>query len=141
LRSDRKDAITGLVLQSIDFDQKLNQQMLAVTNLTPGDFELKIDGATVGKFSSEQLATGVNLALYETPMLAQARSVWNSVWQRADMYYHFWRDVEFNATWADEAKRAQMSKAVNELSDDMVLKAREMAKPKPHKFELARVGG
>jgi lysophospholipase L1-like esterase len=138
---DRKDAITALVLQSIDFDQKLNQQMLAVANLTPGTYDLKIDGAPVGKFSSEQLAGGINLALYETPMLAQARAVWNAVWQRADLYYHFWRDVEFQATWADEAKRSQMAKAVNELSDDMVKRAREMALPKPHKFELTRLVG
>ena len=138
---DRKDPVSALVLQSTDFDQKLNQQMLAVSNLTPGTYELKIDGASVGKFTSEQLAGGINLAQYETPMLSQARGVWNAVWQRADMYYHYWRDVEFQGSWADEPKRLQMAKAVNDLSDDMVKKARDMAQPKPHRYELVRQPG
>jgi len=49
-------------LEWIPFEEQLNQQLLKVTGLQPGTYELRIDGITVGAFSSAQLARGINLA-------------------------------------------------------------------------------
>ena len=46
-----------------------------MTGLAPGRFELKIDGQSVGTFADAELAKGVNLARYRTPMRWQAYSV------------------------------------------------------------------
>ncbi len=138
---DRKDTNMALVLKSGDFDQKLNQQLLTVKNLAAGNFNLTIDGQLVGTFTAEQLAQGVNLAEYETPMMAQARVVWNAVAQRADMTYQCWRQMEFNLRWADGTKRNAAIAAVHELSDDLVARTRASAKPVARKFELSLIPG
>lgn len=136
---DRKDANVALVLKSSDFDQKLNQQNLVVKNAKPGNYALTIDGQSVGGFSAEQLATGINLAQLETPMVAQARTVMSAVNQRADWMYQTWRQVEFNMRWADGAKRTAAIQAANDLSDDLNAKIKVAAKPVARKFELVPI--
>lgn len=133
---DRKEPNIALVLKSGDFDDKLNRQMLTVKNLKPGTWALKIDGQAIGSFSAEQLAGGVNLAQFETPMLAQARTVWSAVVQRADLMYQGWRQIEFNLRWADGAKRTAAIAALNDLSDDLITRTKAAAKPVARKFEL-----
>ncbi len=55
--------------------ESLDQEPLVVTGLAPGRFELEVDGQSVGTFTDAQLAKGVNLALYRTPMRWQAYAV------------------------------------------------------------------
>ena len=55
--------------------ESLDQEPLVVTGLASGRFELKIDGQSVGTFSDAELAKGVNLARYRTPMVWQAYAV------------------------------------------------------------------
>lgn len=136
---DRKDANVALVLKSSDFDQKLNQQNLIVKNAKPGNYALTIDGQAVGSFSAEQLASGINLAQLETPMVAQARTVMSAVNQRAEMMYQNWRQVEFTLRWADGAKRTAAIQAANDLSDDLNVKIKAAAKPVARKFELSLI--
>jgi lysophospholipase L1-like esterase len=134
--SDRKDANVALALNSGDFDQKLNQEMLTVKGLKSGNYSLNIDGKSVGSFSADQLATGINLATLETPMIVQARTVWSAVEQRTNITYNAWRQMEFGLGWAAGTKRDAAVKAVYDLSDDLSARARALAKPVPHKFEL-----
>lgn len=136
---DRKDANVALVLKSSDFDQKLNQQNLIVKNLKLGNYALTIDGQPIGTFAAEQLATGINLAQFETPMIAQARTVMSAVNQRADWMYQTWRQVEFNMRWADGPKRTAAIQTANDLSDDLIAKIKVSAKPVARKFELSLV--
>jgi lysophospholipase L1-like esterase len=53
----------------------LDRQPLVVIGLPAGRFELKIDGQPVGTFADADLAKGVNLARYPTPMRWQAYAV------------------------------------------------------------------
>ncbi len=58
------------------FQQELNRQMLTVKNLAAGSYKLAIDGISVGTYSSDELATGVNLsANAKTPQYQQALKV------------------------------------------------------------------
>ncbi len=45
----------------------LNQELLKVTNLVPGNYVLKTGNKVLGTFSAADFAAGVNLALLETP--------------------------------------------------------------------------
>jgi len=64
------------VLELLPIVADLNQERLAVTGLAAGRYELRIDGAAVGQFSSEALAAGLNLATNEAaPQVKQARRV------------------------------------------------------------------
>lgn len=135
---DRKDARVALALQSGDFDQKLNRQMLTVKDLEAGTYALSIDGKPVANFTAAELAGGVNLALFETPMLAQARNVMGAVMQRVDMTYNLWRQVEVGMGWVNSPKREAAIKAMHDLSDELVGLARNGAKPAKHSYELVK---
>ncbi len=72
------NATTALLLEITDIEQALNQEPLRVTGLAAGQYALAIDGHEVGKFASDELNAGVNLAEYDTPMRQQAQVVgWN----------------------------------------------------------------
>jgi len=59
----------GADLESLDLEP------LAVTGLGEGSYRLAIDGQAIGVFTAHQLASGINLAHYNTPMRWQAFSV------------------------------------------------------------------
>jgi len=53
-----------LTLQLTDIQNRLNQELLRVGGLNPGNFDLAIGGEGVGVFYVDDLATGINLANY-----------------------------------------------------------------------------
>jgi lysophospholipase L1-like esterase len=64
------------LLALLPIEQKLNQEVLSVTGLNPGTYELRIDGAAVGEHTSDALAKGVNVAMNEAaPQFKQAQEV------------------------------------------------------------------
>jgi lysophospholipase L1-like esterase len=60
----------------IPFYQEFNKEILTVKGLGEGTYELKIDSVVIGKWTSTQLAAGINLAAEpSTPEYEQAMSV------------------------------------------------------------------
>ena len=60
----------------VPFQKDLNQEVLVVANLTPGNYEVRIDDGAVATATAEDLAKGINLAENpKTPMYKQAREV------------------------------------------------------------------
>ncbi len=78
LPSAQTDPLTALALHSSSVVADLDQQMLSVSHLGAGRYDLRVDGETVATFSSEELAQGVNLATLDTPMLRQANRVYQA---------------------------------------------------------------
>ena len=76
---DYNDSNTDLAqLAGADLDS-INSEPLVVRGLRPGQYKLKIDDQLVGLFSDVDLANGVNLARYNTPMREQAYPIrWES---------------------------------------------------------------
>ena len=103
----------------VPFTQDLNQEILLVRGLAPGDYELSIDGQVIRNFTAGELADGVNLAgATNAPQLQQSLAVlaglrrkWDAVAKLRTIAY-----VEHGA-WP-EAKRpvdvAQMTAKVKE---------------------------
>lgn len=70
--SKEKDDIDKI----LKFLPAYNKQILKVTNLRGGEYELKIDGNIVGSYSAKDLSAGVNLAENKkTPQYKQAQEV------------------------------------------------------------------
>jgi lysophospholipase L1-like esterase len=69
------DPVLALVVKNSDLVAALDQETLQVRSLTAGSYDLLIDGRKIGSFTADQLASGINLATMETPMLEQARLV------------------------------------------------------------------
>ena len=64
------------LLELLPIEKELNQELLLVTGLAAGAYELRIDGAAAGRYAADELAKGVNLAFNEaTPQARQARRV------------------------------------------------------------------
>ena len=72
-------------LELVPFVADLNQEILQVTELINGKYELLIDNKSIGSFTSIQLKEGINLALIqETPQYQQAlkvREELDKLWQ------------------------------------------------------------
>ena len=131
---DFNNAMIPLLLAISDI-AKLDRLILRVQALAPGQYELLIDGKPVSTFSSEELASGINLALYKTPMVDQARdidSIENQRMQLDQARFILSADVKEDATSTmaeDKLRQAQ---------DQLAAEIRKKLQPSPHKFELRR---
>jgi hypothetical protein len=113
--------------------ESLDRQVLAVSGLAASRYELKVDGQAVGTFSEAELARGVNLARFNTPMRWQAYSV---AWGAGDS--HELQRQRRRLLVAAEKDPALAATALALLAQDEAgQKARsEEAQPKPRRIEL-----
>lgn len=127
-------ATVGLVIRDSDIAQALNQEPLRVTGLHNGVYSVRVDGASIGTFNNDQLATGINLALLKTPMTEQAMSVYQLTVQHGDIHYARWRNVQvpFGSLPSGSAAMASL----DSLEDAVVQQQRAAATPKQHTFEI-----
>jgi len=70
-KKSQKDA-----LKLIPFTKEFNQELLKVSGLSSGTYQLTIDGQPIEKFSATELAEGINMAeLTTTPQYQQATKI------------------------------------------------------------------
>lgn len=70
------DASAKPMLELLPIEKDLNQEVLSVSGLAQGRYELKIDGASAGRYSAAELEKGINLGFNEaTPQYKQAQAV------------------------------------------------------------------
>ncbi len=133
---DMKDPLVMLAINSSDFIQKLDREILKVTNAPAENYELKIDGQDIGSFTNKQLSNGVNLANYSTPMMQQAMDVLGLTFQHNNIHADEWYSVEVpNQNNVTDQIKEQEAK-LNQQEADIIVKQRQAAIPKPHHFEL-----
>lgn len=132
--------VAELVVRLMHMYEELDSETLKVTGLAAENYELKIDGNTVGTFSKEQLTQGINLARYETPMMQQADKVLTMVWHRVDLRFYGWRGVQVPLRNSTNPK---VQDAVNVILADLAQKQKDLvaethtaAQPVPHHYEL-----
>jgi hypothetical protein len=112
----------------------MDQQILRVNGLTASRYTLKMDEHTIGSFTRERLASGVNLALVATPMENQAREVDGIEEKRARL-----DQAAFNLAIEDPQVEgaADAVKVIRAKDAALAEEQRKAAQPKPHRFELA----
>ncbi len=139
---DLKDAVMALAIQSSDFIESLNQQPLKVTGLSEGTYKLSIDGASVGSFTQEQLAAGINLATLPTPMQKQAAEVHRLTLEHNNIHFTRWRQIQVPlASFKSDRVQAAVGELVAALDEEeasVVARQRGAAQPVAHRYELAR---
>jgi len=126
----RDNATQALLLQLTDIEQDLNQEPLRVTGLNAGSYVLSIDDGQVGTFTAEELAAGINLAEYATPMFHQAQRVSWLVRDRDEAHYIHLR---MRVLKADSGNPDVMQAFENQLED----KIYETAAPVAHVFTVS----
>lgn len=124
----------GLVIKSSDISDALNQEPMRVSGLRTGVYSVRVDGSSIGTFTNDQLAAGINLALLKTPMTEQAMSVYQFTTQHGDLHYDRWRHVQvpFGSTTAGTDAMAKL----DALEDTVVEQQHAAAIPKQHTFEV-----
>jgi lysophospholipase L1-like esterase len=133
---DMSDPIVALAVRSSDVMQTLNQQTLKVTGARIAEYQLKIDGEDLGKFTKEKLADGLNLAELTTPMFKQAQRVHDLTVRHNNIHFVRWREIQVPLESEDAAKVAKATEALDAIEADLVQHQRAAAQPRPHKFEL-----
>jgi hypothetical protein len=134
------DDVEQLALKCSDFVSSIDQEPLTVANLPAAKYNLNIDGKTVGTFTKEELAAGVNLATVDTPMLDQANTVLDLTNKHVGIHYQKFQGVQ--AVWggdsnADVRNGAEMlAKGLDEEDQAIVVQQRAAAQPVLHHFEL-----
>jgi predicted GH43/DUF377 family glycosyl hydrolase len=130
------NATSALLLQLSDIQQQLNQEPLHVTDLAAGNYKLQIDDTVIGTFSAADLAKGINLADFQTPMRAQAQRVSWLVRDRDETHYiHLRMAIRKADTGAESGKPDCMQEFENSLEDSIY----ETAAPQPHRFSISPV--
>ncbi|MBQ8452293.1 MAG: SGNH/GDSL hydrolase family protein [Prevotella sp.] len=82
-----------------DFQREMNAEMLCVTSMKKGCYELCIDDILIDTFTAEQLGEGINMADYmQTPQMQQARRLMTLNEDRWDMERRLrdWAWVEYD---------------------------------------------
>ena len=131
---DLNNAMTPMLLQVLNIAQ-IDQLILRIESLKSGHYELSIDAKPVASFSSEELQHGVNLALFKTPMLDQARGIDWTEDRRATLdQARFILSAETKASPNSAIAEATLQQA----QDELAATARKDSAPKPHHFELRR---
>jgi hypothetical protein len=126
------DSMTQYLLE-ISAIGSLDQQMLRVSGLSAPDYALEIDGQKIGLFSRQELTEGVNLALYQTPMEQQAKSI---DWTADDRAKLSGTRFDLMTEAGGIPARQAASEALDALDQRMIDAEYENARPKPHIFLL-----
>jgi lysophospholipase L1-like esterase len=135
---DPPDAMIALAMRLSDFTKTLNQEILKITGLAPGNYRLSIDQETIGSFDAAQLSAGINLATMTTPMSAQAQSVLDLTHRHNHLNFARRRMVE------DALKPYALTKvqaaldALDALEEEVVALQRATAAPKVHRYQLMK---
>ena len=126
-----------LAVKYSDFTDALNREALTVRGLEPGTYRLEIDSKVVAELPAEEWAKGVNLALLETPMRAQAEQVLAQTFKRNDALFTRWRNVEFQLADYHSSKRA--ASALKKVEKEIQRKQHRLAQPKSHRYRLLKL--
>jgi lysophospholipase L1-like esterase len=139
---DMNDAVIALAVRSSDLLEKLNRQPLCVTGLAEGNYDLFIDGQRAGGFTARQLADGINLAVLETPMTAQAAEVHKLTLQHTALHQTRWRAFQVPYVAAADPVKKHLPDVMNALDtaeDAAVAMQRAAAQPVERRYELKAV--
>jgi hypothetical protein len=129
--------------------EDLSRYDVRISGLAAGTYQVKIDGESAGEVSSAELAKGWNLSMAAEPMVKQGRRVLELVFNKNNLYFHRWRDVQLYEFpgWSKSpeaekvheqllsAELARLDKQIAE-QESQIESAR---KPKPHHFEFKRI--
>ncbi len=133
---DLTDPVVALAVQSSDFEEGLNRETLKVAGLASGNYTLRLDGEEVGTFTSAALSEGLNLAILKTPMSAQASQVHALTLRHNNIHFARWRSLQVPLAPDNLASAKTALDALDAVDAELIQKQREMAQPRPHKYEI-----
>jgi lysophospholipase L1-like esterase len=138
LPSRNSDPFVDLAGRASDLIGALDQEILRVKGLPPGNYQLSIDERIMGPFGAEDLASGINLALLETPMIEQSRRVAFATERKNEIDTVLFGLIQQPANASSEAFH-EHQETVNKLAafhQRAVEQQHKEAQPVPHHYVL-----
>lgn len=122
--------------------ETINGYRLRVTGLEPGEYEVRAEGRSLGKYSAERLARGENIASATAngwfpggPWDAQS----DAVKELVDARDKAWGGEEFRRQFnGDNPASARLRREAEAVDEALVRLARSTARPYPYRFEIRR---
>jgi lysophospholipase L1-like esterase len=133
---DMSDPVMALAVNSSDFVDALNRQIVKVSGLADGRYTLRIDDDEIATFTSQQLKDGVNLATLRTPMWAQAARVHALTLKHNNIHFARWRSLQVPMQAEKLETMPAAIAALDAVDAELVTQQRLAAQTTPHKFEL-----
>jgi lysophospholipase L1-like esterase len=133
---DMSDPVMALAVNSSDFVDALNRQIVKVSGLADGRYTLGIDDDEIATFTSQQLKDGVNLATLRTPMWAQAARVHALTLKHNNIHFARWRSLQVPMQAEKLETMPAAIAALDAVDAELVTQQRLAAQTTPHKFEL-----
>jgi lysophospholipase L1-like esterase len=136
INARRPAATMDLALKASDFMEALDQETLRVTSLPAAKYVLKINGDTVGSFTREQLAEGVNLAALPTPMAKQTLRVHILTLKRGEIHEFRWKQMQVPLREDNLTRLPGALDTLDSLENEIAARQRAAAQPVPCSYEL-----
>jgi lysophospholipase L1-like esterase len=140
---DYTNAAAKMIVDLSGFYQALDQEPLMVRGLQPGNYELRINGQTVGQFNAGQLEQGINLAEYRTPMLLQAYHLLDLVDEEVQWRFYAWRVIQLPLAFDHDSALQRASRkflaALYAEKDKIEDQQYVAGRPQPTHYELVRL--
>jgi len=133
------DAKIALKLSSFAILFRLNRYELKVVGLLPSSYALAIDGERVGTFSDQELAYGINLARYSSPLNAQGDKLLEVVLKKNALFRQRWQNVQLSKRITSEDARQQMLVHLDRSIADLEGQITALRQPKPHLFSISPI--
>ncbi|NNM87560.1 MAG: SGNH/GDSL hydrolase family protein [Phycisphaerae bacterium] len=135
--------LAAMVLKLVHAYRVLDSESLRVGGLAAGHYQLRINHQMVGTFSASQLAKGINLARYNTPMMAQAYKVMRLVWLQTEYRFVTWRNYQLSLPRLGDAHVQKLGRklvaAMYKNMQSMDAAQYAAAKPLPDHYNLTAV--
>jgi lysophospholipase L1-like esterase len=136
---DDPSDLVPFTIRSSDFMETLNRESLQIAGLQPGRYLLAIDSAMTGMFTSEELARGINLANYITPMMKQARDALYLTLKRGGVYHFRWRFLQMSLGDDRLEEQPAAVRAIDRLEQNLASRQRAAVQPVTHSYVLKRL--
>ncbi len=121
-------ALSALALAPVVADLSVFE--LKVTGASSASYDVTIDGQKAATVTREQLAAGWNMTTAEGPIAQQGAEVLRLIFEKNDVFFERWRNVQLNPD--RQAELPAMDAKIAELE----AKINAARQPKTHHFEL-----
>ncbi len=133
-----------LMKQVLDYPDAWDRDLVRVTGLDPGWYELRIDQQPIDVLTHEQLAAGVNLSRYaHTPQMLQALQVFEQTEIRQDAFWNKWRRVLLAGVGSPRDftpfKTGALTDSLDRVERAAFAAQHRLNQPRPHRYALRPV--
>ena len=113
---------------------ELDHYELKISGLKAASYAVTIDGEAAGTVTAEELAAGWNMAVINSPITKQAQEVLQLVFQKNNVFFDRWRNVQLKAGRETDLPKFDVQIA------ELEAKLNAARQPKLRHFELKPVG-